>query len=91
MRLSRVMIWTSIIVIIGGIWVALVPFIGPSFMGSGMAMHSMGPVITNTTWVYHIVPGVVIGLVGVFQLVTGIQWSSRSASTIPTEQSTQRA
>jgi hypothetical protein len=60
-------------------------------MGSGMAMNSMGPTITATTWVYHIVPGVVIGLVGVFQLVTGLQWSSRTASAIKAEQSAQRA
>ena len=91
MRLSRVLISTSLIVILGGIWVAVVPFIGPYVMGTAMAMNSMGPAITSTTWVYHIVPGVVIGLVGVFQLIAGIQSSSRPASTATTEQSTQRA
>ncbi len=88
MRLSTVMIWTSIIVILGGIWVAVVPFVGPYVMGTAMAMNSMGPAITPTTYVYHIVPGTIVGLVGIFQLVAGLQRASRPAST---EQSPQRA
>lgn len=90
MRLSTVLILTSIIVILGGIWVAIVPFVWPSVIGTSMAMRSMGPAITSTTYIYHIVPGTIIGLVGIFQLVAGLQWASRSASTTTTEQSVQR-
>ena len=88
MRLSTVLIWTSIIVIVGGIWVAIVPFVGPYVMGTAMAMNSMGPAVTATTYVYHIVPGTIVGLVGIFQLVAGLQRARRPAST---EQSVQRA
>jgi len=91
MRLSTVLISTSIIVILGGIWVALVPFVWPYVMGTSMAMRSMGPVITSTTYIYHIVPGTIVGLVGIFQLAAGLQQASRPASTIATEQSPQRA
>ena len=91
MRLSRVMIWTSIIVILGGIWVAVVPFVGPYVMGTAMAMNSMGPAITSTTYVYHIVPGAIIGLVGIFQLVAGLQRAGRPASTTTSGQGVQRA
>ncbi len=91
MRLTTVLISTSIIVILGGIWVAIVPFVWPYVMGTAMAMNSMGPAITSTTYVYHIVPGTIIGIVGIFQLVAGLQRASRPASTINTEQSPQRA
>lgn len=91
MRLSRVLISTSILVILGGIWVAIVPFVGPYVMGTAMAMNSMGPVVTATTYVYHIVPGTIIGLIGIFQLVAGLQWANRPVLTNTTEQSTQRA
>ncbi len=91
MRLSRVLISTSIIVILGGIWVAIVPFVWPYVMGTAMMMNSMGPAVTATTYVYHIVPGTIIGLVGIFQLVAGLQRASRPASTINAEQNPQRA
>ncbi|MFL5699902.1 MAG: hypothetical protein ACJ797_22720 [Ktedonobacteraceae bacterium] len=56
MRLSRVLISTSIIVISGGIWVATVPFVWPYVMGTAMMMNSM-TAVTASTYVYHIVPG----------------------------------
>ncbi len=90
MRLSTVLISTSIIVILGGIWVAVVPFFGPYIMGTAMMMH-MGPTITASTYVYHIVPGTIVGLVGIFQLVVGLQRITRPASTTTTQQSIQRA
>jgi uncharacterized membrane protein YuzA (DUF378 family) len=90
MRLSRVLISTSIIVILGGIWVAIVPFVGPYVMGTAMMMNSM-TVVTASTYVYHIVPGAIIGLVGIFQLVAGLQRRERPVSTKTTEQSVQRA
>ncbi len=91
MRLSTVLIATSIIVILGGIWVAVVPFVGPYVMGTAMAMHSMGTAITSSTYVYHIVPGTIIGLVGIFQLVAGLQRTRRPVSTTAAEQSVQKA
>lgn len=91
MRLSTVLIATSIIVILGGIWVAIVPIVGPFVMGTAMAMRSMGPAITASTYVYHIVPGTIIGLVGIFQLVAGLQRRERPVSITTTEQSVQRA
>lgn len=91
MRLSTVLISTSIIVILGGIWVAIVPFVGPYVMGTAMAMRSMGPAITSSTYVYHIVPGTIIGLVGIFQLVAGLQRERQPASITRTEQSPQHA
>ena len=90
MRLSRVLISTSIIVILGGIWVAIVPFVGPYVMGTAMMMNSM-TAVTASTYVYHIVPGTIIGLVGIFQLVAGLQRAGRSTATTTTEQSVQRA
>jgi hypothetical protein len=87
MRLSTVLISTSIIVILGGIWVAIVPFVGPYVMGTAMMMNSM-TAVTASTYVYHIVPGTIIGLVGIFQLVAGLQRTRRPATT---EQSVQQA
>ena len=89
MRLSRVLISTSIIVILGGIWVAIVPFVGPYVMGTAMMMGSM-TVVTSSTYVYHIVPGAIIGLVGIFQLVAGLQRTRRSATDSTAEQVVQR-
>jgi hypothetical protein len=89
MRLSRVLISTSIIVILGGIWVAIVPFVGPYVLGTPVMARMI--VVTTSTYVYHIVPGTIVGLVGIFQLAAGLQRAKRPASPTATEQSVQRA
>jgi hypothetical protein len=59
-------------------------------MGTAMMMNSM-TAVTASTYVYHIVPGTIIGLVGICQLVAGIQRAGRPTATTTTEQSVQRA
>jgi len=90
MRLSTVLISTSIIVILAGIWVAVVPFVAPYVMGTAMMMRGM-TVVSATTYIYHIVPGTIVGLVGIFQLVASLQQASRPASTTAPKRSVQRA
>ena len=102
MRRLVVPIWTSVIIILGGIWTAIVPFVGPTVMGASMnlAPHGMGmsqPMpamflgIAVSTYVYHILPGAIVGLVGLYQLVLGFLRGRRPAPTPVTEQRMQEA
>ena len=72
--------WSSVVVVVAGVWTALVPFIGPtlgiggssptSAMG-GMQHDMAGPMLAvsaSTLW-YHVVPGTIATLAGLYQLV----------------------
>lgn len=104
MRRLVVPIWTSVIIILGGIWTAIVPFVGPMVMGTSSSMsvapHGMGmsqPVtamflgIAVSTYVYHILPGTIVALVGLYQLVLGFLRERRPAPSPATEQRMQEA
>ena len=94
-------IWTSIVITLAGIWSAVVPFIGLNFGGASISMaHSMSVTqlanvtpmflgIAISTYVYHIIPGGVTALVGLYQLVLGLRRQTESAPT--TEQRTKEA
>ncbi len=95
MRHFVVPIWTSIVITLAGIWSAVVPFLGLNFGGASMSMgHSMAMTpmflgIAISTYVYHIIPGGVAALVGLYQLVLGLGRQKESAPT--TEQRTKEA
>ncbi len=101
MRRFVVPIWTSIVITVAGIWSAVVPFLGLNFGGASVSMaHSMNVTqsiamtpmflgIAISTYVYHIIPGGVTALVGLYQLVLGLGRQRESAPT--TEQRTREA
>ena len=82
--------WSSLLVIVAGLWTALAPFVGPALgigntspmpaMNGGMQHAMAGPAITitaTTLW-YHIVPGAVTTVVGLYQLVAPSWLGGRS-------------
>ncbi len=95
MRRFVVPIWTSIVITVAGIWSVVVPFLGLNFGGASTSMTqsmSMTPLflgIAISTYVYHIIPGGVAVLVGLYQLVLGLGRQRESAPT--TEQRTKEA
>jgi hypothetical protein len=103
MRRFVVPVWTSVIIILGGIWTAIVPFVGPLILGSSssisMAPHGMGMSastamflgIAVSTYVYHIIPGGVVALVGLYQLVLGLLRERRPAPSPTVERRVQEA
>jgi len=94
-------IWTSIVITLAGIWSVVVPFLGLNFGGASTSMaHSVSMTqsmsitplflgIAISTYVYHIIPGGVAALVGLYQLVLGLGRQRESAPT--TEQRTKEA
>ncbi|GAC1347417.1 MAG: hypothetical protein NVS3B14_15280 [Ktedonobacteraceae bacterium] len=94
-------IWTSIVVTLAGIWTAIVPFVGPFILGSSMNMgHSMSMAqpspamflgIALSTYVYHIVPGGIVALVGLYQLALGLVRQKQSAPSPAVEKRVQEA
>ena len=99
MRRFVVPIWTSIVITLAGIWSAVVPFLGLNFGGASTSMaHSMSMTqsvnttpmflgIAISTYVYHILPGGITALVGLYQLILGL----RRESAPTTEQKTKEA
>jgi hypothetical protein len=90
-------IWTSVVIVLGGIWSVVIPFVGS--MGTTVSMaHSMSMAssagtflgIAGSTYVYHIIPGGVVALVGIYQLVRGFMRERRPATPPVAEQSVQR-
>jgi hypothetical protein len=75
---------SSVLVVIAGLWAAGVPWFGPLLglgaMSNGMMGGMGGPtvVVTAQTLWYHVVPGVVAILVGLYQLVAP-SWATRGA------------
>jgi hypothetical protein len=99
MRRFVVPLWTSIVITLAGIWSVVVPFLGLNFGGASVSMaHSMSVTqstsmtpmflgIAISTYVYHIIPGGVVVLVGLYQLILGL----RRESAPTTEQRTKEA
>jgi hypothetical protein len=99
MRRFVVPLWTSIVITVAGIWSAVVPFLGLNFGGASVSMaHSMSVTesismtpmflgIAISTYVYHIIPGGVVALVGLYQLILG----RRRESAPTTEQRSKEA
>lgn len=74
-----------------GIWSVIVPFVGS--MGSSMSMSSSTGAflgIAGSTYVYHIIPGGVVALLGIYQLVRGFMRERRPGTPPVTEQSIPR-
>ena len=101
MRRLVVPIWTSAIITLAGIWSVVVPFIGLNFGGTATSMgHAMSMAssaspamflgIAVSTYVYHIIPGGVAALIGIYQLVRGFMRERRPGTPPVTEQSIQR-
>jgi hypothetical protein len=70
--------WSSVLVVLAGLWTAVVPFVGPAFgIGGANPMPAMGgmqhdmagtaapmlAISASTLW-YHLVPGSVATLAG---------------------------
>jgi hypothetical protein len=85
--------WSSVLVVLAGVWTAIVPFVGPALgLGAnpmpvtggmqhqtGMATAA-GPLLAisaSTLW-YHLVPGAVATLVGIYQLVAPLWTRGRA-------------
>lgn len=77
MRRLAVPTWTTIVIMIAGLWAAVIPFVWPaissllnpapmSAMHSGSAMNMT--TLSTSVFFYHIVPGGVAFLVGLYQL-----------------------
>ncbi len=101
MRRFVVPIWTSIVITLAGIWSVVVPFLGLNFGGASTSMaHSMSMTqsmnvtpmflgIAISTYVYHIIPGGVVVIVGLYQLILGL--GRQRAPAPSTEQRTNEA
>lgn len=74
----------------------VVPFVGSAVSSTSMA-HTMSMAssvgtflgISGSTYFDHIIPGGIVALVGIFQLVLGFMRERRSATAPVTEQSIQ--
>ena len=82
--------WSSLLVVLAGLWTALAPFVGPALgvgntspmpaMSGGMQHSMAGPAImfTATTLWYHVLPGALAIVVGLYQLVAPSWLASRA-------------
>ena len=97
MRRLVVPIWTSVVILLVGIWSAIVPFVGPIIFGTSVSMapHGMSMSqattamflgISASTYVYHILPGGIVALVGLYQLILGLVRERQAAVSTTTEQ-----
>ncbi len=86
--------WSALLVVLLGLWVVGIPFFGPAvglnmsamsqptgMMGmQGAAAASNAVVITASTLWYHILPGALTVLVGLYQLVAPLRARARTAA-----------
>jgi len=87
--------WTSVVLILAGIWSAVVPFVGSAFSAPAQPMLHMGQAAASgmnmatlgaSTLTYHIIPGGITILVGLYQLTA--EWlqdrlTGRATTTAP--------
>jgi uncharacterized membrane protein YqhA len=97
MRRLAVPVWTSVVITLAGIWTAVVPFIWPAITGlftmsrGSMMMHAasstgMAMGLSASTFIYHIIPGGAVAILGLYQLTAAHIRATRPSSSVESEQ-----
>lgn len=96
MRRLAVPLWTSVVITLAGVWTAVVPFVWPAITGlftmssgSMMMTHVASPNmamgISAGTFIYHIIPGGAVALLGLYQLTAAHVRATRPSSSVESE------